>query len=251
MSNMKEQNQYSDEHISAYIDGELDNDERARLLFDEQQDPELAKRISETRALKEKVQLAYSDISHKITSTVSFNCADFVSKNRSLVAGIGILIITATLLIPTIKNHHDISLAKNLIKTTEAISADKINSTVGDSKQVVINLSQYQPENFDNTINHIETLLIQHENDESFSVEIVANKNGLKALDTKTSTHAERISLLAKRYESLDIIACVKSMTDLANSGNPIKLMKEIALSPSAAEQVAKRMSDGWMFLKL
>jgi intracellular sulfur oxidation DsrE/DsrF family protein len=248
---MKEQNQYSDEHISAYIDGELDNDERARLLFDEQRDTELAQRVSESRALKEKVQLAYSDITHNSTSTNSFNCADFSNKYRSLVAGIGILIITAALLIPTIKNHHEINLAKNLIKTTETISSDKINVTVGDNKQVIINLSQYQPESFDSTIDHIEALLLQHKNDKLFSVEIVANKNGLKALDKKTSIHANRISLLAKRYENLDVIACVKSMTNLAESGNPIQLMKDILLSPSAAEQVAKRMSDGWMFLKL
>ena len=59
---MNKQNQYSDEHINAYIDSELDNDERTRLLFDEQQDTVLAQRINDARILKEKVQLAYSDL---------------------------------------------------------------------------------------------------------------------------------------------------------------------------------------------
>jgi len=40
-------------------------------------------------------------------------------------------------------------------------------------------------------------------------------------------------------------------MADLANLGDPIKLMTDIMLSSSAAEQVAKRMNDGWMFLKI
>ena len=35
---MTNQKDYSDEHISAYIDGELDTDERARLISDEQHD---------------------------------------------------------------------------------------------------------------------------------------------------------------------------------------------------------------------
>ncbi len=248
---MKEKNHYSDEHLSAYIDGELDNEERARLLFDKQHDTELAQRISDARALKEKIQLAYSDLSYQANNTKPFSCTAFISKQRSLVAGIGVLILTVTLLIPTIKNNHDLNLAKNLIKTTEAISPDKISTAVGDNKRVVISLSQYQPEKFDTTINHIETLLVQHENDAFFSVEIVAHKNGLKALDTKTSMHAERILLLAKRYDNLDIVACAKSMANLADSGDPIKLMKDILVSPSAAEQVAKRMGDGWMFLKL
>ena len=59
---MKKQNKYSDEYISAYIDGELDSEERARLLFDEQSDEELIQRINQARLLKEKIQLAYADI---------------------------------------------------------------------------------------------------------------------------------------------------------------------------------------------
>ncbi len=247
---MKEQNHYSDEHISAYIDGELDNEERVRLLFDEQHDTELAQRINNARALKEKVQLAYSDATPHAAASRSFNCTEFVSRQRSLTAGIAVLLITAALLVPSIMNNRDINLAKNLIKTTQPISSNKISTVIGDNKQIVINLSQYQPEKFDTTINHIEALLIQHD-DELFNIEIVANKNGLKALDTRTSIHAERISLLAERYKNLDVVACAKSMAHLADSGNPIKLMKDILLTPSAAEQVAKRMGDGWMYLKL
>lgn len=248
---MREQNQYSDEHISAYIDGELDNEERARLLFDEQKDTELAQRVSDSRTLKEKVQLAYADISSHATPTNSFSCADFVSKQRALAAGIAVLIITAALLVPAMMNNHDITLARNLIKTTEAISSDKISAAIGDNRQVVINLSQYQPETFDTTINHIEALLVQHDNDESFSVEIVANKNGLKALDTKTSLHAERMSLLAKKFNNFEIVACAKSMAQLASEGDPIKLLTSIMMTPSAAQQVAKRTSAGWLYLKI
>ena len=46
---MSNQHNYSDEHISAYVDGELDNDERARLLFDKQEDAGLAQRINDAR----------------------------------------------------------------------------------------------------------------------------------------------------------------------------------------------------------
>jgi len=248
---MKKQNFYSDEHISAYIDGELDSDERARLLFEEQQDPELAQRISDSRVLKEKIQLAYSDFASQKNTKKAFNCTNFVSKQRSLVAGIAVFAIAAALLLPFIMDNHEVVVARHLIKDTQVISPDRISTAVGNNKQIVINLSQYQPENFDATIDHIEALLSQHNSDNAFSVEIVANKNGLKALDTKTSIHAERISLLAKRYDNFDVVACMKSMADLAESGNPIKLMKDIMLAPSAAEQVAKRMADGWIFLKL
>ena len=247
---MNKQIQHSDEHINAYIDGELDNDERTRLLFDEQEDSELAQRISDARALKEKVQLAYADTPANKVSKKSFSCTAHSNRPLSFAAGFAILAIV-TALLSFNSNNYDINAAKLLIKNTQAISPDKINAAVGNNNKVVINLSMYQPESFDSTIDSIEALLLEHSADQSFSVEVVANKNGLKALDTKTSIHAERISLIAQRYDNLDIVACAKSMANLADSGNPIKLMKDILVSPSAAEQVAKRMSDGWMFLKL
>lgn len=247
---MNNQFQHSDEHINAYVDGELDNDERARLLFDEQHDTELAQRISDARALKEKVQLAYADISTNETRKKLFSCTAHASRSRFLVASIATLaIVTTTLLFNT--NNHDIQAAKLLIKKTQTITPDKISAAIGNNHKIVINLSMYQPKIFDSTIASIEALLLEHSTDKSFAIEVVANKNGLKALDTKTSIHAERISLLAKRYNNLDIVACAKSMAHLADSGNPIKLMKDILVTPSAAEQVAKRMGGGWIFLKL
>ena len=56
---MNHDTQYSDEHINAYIDGELDSDERTRLLRDGQKDDDLQGRIKDAQVLKEKVQLAY------------------------------------------------------------------------------------------------------------------------------------------------------------------------------------------------
>ena len=248
---MNSQNKYSDEHISAYIDGELDNDERALLLLDEQEDAVLAQRINKARILKEKVQLAYSDLSKNHTTKKTFYCPAFFNQPVSLVAGFIILLTATALLLPALKNNEDIILARQLIETTLPIAPDTISKTIGRHKQVVINISQYQAQQFDSTMQNLEALLQQHSADKSFSIEIVANKKGLKALDTKTSLHAERISQLAKQFDSLDVVACAKSMADLAAAGDPVQLMKSIMITPSAAQQVAKRMSDGWMYLKI
>ena len=248
---MNTQSQYSDEHINAYIDSELDNEERARLLFDEQQDTALAQRINDARMLKEKVQLAYSDLSETGTTKKKFSCTAFVSKQKSLVAGLIILLTAAVLLLPALMNNEDIILARQLIKTTLPIEPEAISKTIGRRKHVVINISQYQPQQFDAAINNIEALLQKHRADKLFRIEIVANQKGLKALDTKTSLHAERITQLAKQFNSLDVVACAKSMADLAAVGNPVQLMKSIIITPSAAQQVAKRMREGWMYLKI
>ncbi len=248
---MNTQNQYSDEHINAYIDGELDVDERARLLYDEQQDDLLAKRINDARILKEKVQLAYSDLTLKQSGKYATTCSTFANQHRLLVAGFSILFIAVALLLPALMNNNDIALAKQLIKNTPIISASAIEENIGTHKKIVINLSQYQPDIFDDTLNNIEKLLLQKRNDKSFNIEIVAHGKGLKALDTDTSAHAQRITLLTYKFDNLKLVACAKSLADLATSGQPVKLMKSIMLTPSAAEQIAKRTGEGWLYLKL
>ena len=247
---MNKHNTYSDEYISAYIDGELDSEERARLLFDEQTDEELAQRINETRMLKEKIQLTYTDIANRHNEKKSFSCTAFVSRHRALAASLLLLSTVAAMLTYNMSSNDNLILAKQLIKNTQPISATTINDAVGDHDRVVINVSQYQPQNFSETIDNIKALL-QSKNSASFKVEIVANGQGLKALDTETSIHAEQISQLASQFDNLEVIVCAKSLSRLASEGDPIQLIKSIMITPSAAEQVAKRTSAGWLYLKL
>lgn len=248
---MNDQNKYSDEYISAYIDGELDNDERARLLFDEQQDATLTQRINDARILKEKVQLAFFDIENTQETKEPFSCTAFVSRHRTLVASLLLLSTIVVTLTYTMSKNDNLIMAKQLIKNTQPIAANAITDAVGAHNRVVINVSQYQPQNFSETINHIEALLQQRDNNKSFNVEIVANGQGLEALDSEKSVHAERIDLLAKQFNNLEVIACAASLTKLATDGNPVQLMKSIMITPSAAQQVAKRTGDGWLYIKI
>ena len=248
---MNQLNEYSDEHISAYIDGELDNDERARLLFDEQGDAALAQRVNEVRMLKEKIQLAYPEVLHKNTTKTSFSFTTFTHHHRTLVAGLFILTAVSAMLTYNMSKDDNLILTKQLIKNTQPISANSISNAIDTHERVIIHVSQYNPQNFTATINHIETLLHQRSSEKSFSVEIVANGQGVKALDIETSIHAERISQLAKQFNSLEIVACAKSLAQLAEEGDPIQLMKSIMITPSAAQQVSKRINEDWFYLKI
>lgn len=247
---MNERHTYSDEYISAYIDGELDSEERAHLLFDEQADKELAQRINEVRMLKEKIQLVYSGVTSNKDEKKSFSCTAFVSRHRALAASLLLFSIVTAMFTYNMGGNDNLVLAKQLIRNTQPISASAISNVIGDKKHVVINVSQYHPQNFSETIDNIEALL-QKKDGSSFSVEIVANGQGLKALDEETSAHASKINQLANRFDNLEIVACAKSMAKLATEGNPIKLMKSVMITPSAAEQVANRTSAGWLYIKL
>lgn len=248
---MNSQTRYSDEYISAYIDGELDTDESAQLLFDEQQDNDLAQRINNARILKEKVQLAYSDIVDTKKENKPFSCAAFANRHRSLVAGLVIFIAVAFIFTDHMRHDDNLAFAKQLIAHTQVIPSSTIDNVIGTHKHIVINVSQYQPQVFNETIDDIETILQAHSTDNSFKIEIVANSNGLKALDEKTSIHAERIKKLSQRFNNLEVVACAKSLANLASEGNPVQLISDIIITSSATQQVAKRTAQGWLYLKI
>ncbi len=165
--------------------------------------------------------------------------------------GIIIIIVSAIMLLPSVTKNNEITLAKQFIENSPVISPGDFSSTVGQNKRVLINLAQYQPEKFDDTINNIKALLTNNESDKSFHIEIIASKKGLKVLDLKTSRHLEQINQLSNQFNNLKVIACAKSLTTLLAEGDPIQLSKAVIFTPSTAQQVAKRTKEGWLYVKL
>ena len=248
---MNTQDSYSDEYISAYIDGELDNEERARLLFSEQEDEALARRINEARNMKEKVQLAYLDYAKDSGRDKSFKCSVFFNQHRSLAAGFILMIGVAALLMSYVYKSDDLTRANQLINNTQPLMAKSIVDVVAKHNRVVIHVSQYQEEKIGSVIDEIEALLKQHNDDKALSIEVVASKHGLKVLDADNSIYAHRLEQLTNKFETLKVVACAKSLAQLASKGEPVSLMKSILTTPSAAQQVARRTAEGWMYIKV
>lgn len=244
---MNKRTLYSDEHINAYIDGELDNDERAILLTDEQNDEILSRRINKARTLKEKVQLAYADVTQPTPAKTPLRCTTFIRENSSLAAVFLISFITLLATFYNYQNNNAIQHAKQLIASSTTVLPQQLNHTIGDHKKIVLNITKYQPALFGDLLQELELLLSQND----IHIEIVASNNGLKMLDEKTSLHAKNILSLKNKFDNLDIVACAKSMSTLLKSDNPVQLIKSIMTTPSAAQQVAKRTRQGWLFIKI
>lgn len=116
---------------------------------------------------------------------------------------------------------------------------------------MLIHVSQYQEDKFGSVIDEIEALLHQRNADKSLTVEIVANKQGLRVLDVDRSKFAHRLEQLTKRFDTSRLVACARSLTQLASDGEPVKLLKSIITTPTATQQVARRSAEGWVYIKV
>ena len=243
--------EYSDEYISAFIDGELDHEECVRLLLAEQEDEELARRINKARILKEKVQLAYLDFAQDTDRGNAAKCSSLLGRNRSLVAAFLLLIGVAALLTSVVNRNDDVTRALQLMNNTSPIMAKSMAGAIGTHNRVLIHVSENDEASFAKTIDEIEALLSRHKTASALIIEVIANGQGLKLLDAETSGLALRLEQLSQQFDNLDIVACAKSLAQLASSGEPVNLMKSILTTPSAPQQVARRTSEGWMYLKI
>lgn len=53
---------------------------------------------------------------------------------------------------------------------------------------------------------------------------------------------------LTNQFETLIEIVCAKSLAQLASNGEPVSQLKSILTTSSAAQQVARRTAEGWMY---
>lgn len=248
---MNSQDNYSDEYISAYIDGELDQEERVRLILAEQEDEVLARRIKDTRILKEKVQLAYLELVNDGGQNRTLNRSVLAKRYRSLFAGLLLLSGIAALLMIYVNESDDLTRANQLMTSTQPLMAKSITSVIGTHRHVLIHVSQYREETFGAVIDEIERLLQRHDAAGPLNIEIVANKQGLRVLDVDTSIFSDRLQRLLSQFDTLAVVACAKSLAQLATSDEPVNLLKSIITTPTAAHEVARRTSEGWIYIKV
>ena len=241
---MTNQKDYSDEHISAYIDGELDIDERARLISDEQHDETLKQRINETRLLKEKIQLAYGGAD----DYTAVNAADKTENTgpgrrpyyMAVAAGL-LVLITAFFTIDHLESQK-IEVAERLIASTQGIAPEQLAASTPANRNIIIDLNSYQPDTFDNTLDHLQQLAATSRQ----RIEVVINGEAVSVLDANDSPHVKRIIEMAERFDNLDIIGCAASITQ-----NPVSLLAETLTTPSTPYEVARRTAEDWLYIKL
>jgi len=81
-------------------------------------------------------------------------------------------------------------------------------------------------------------------------IELVANSTGLDLLRADVSPFAGKIAELRAKYPNLTVVACHQSMNRLRDEGTQVRLLPGVEVTPSALEEVLKRMRAGWAYVR-
>jgi intracellular sulfur oxidation DsrE/DsrF family protein len=229
---MNRDERFSEEQLNAFVDNELDPEEKQRVFSETSRCEELDQRICRQRKLKELVKLAYEDIPRprrKGTSPLERGGLF----GRALVATVLLAVGFAMGL-----------LGQRVIEST----ADPAAVTAQPHKYL-LHVASGAPADMAAALQRAESLLASATDDAPRQVEIVANEQGLNMLRSDVTQFAADIAVL----QANDVLfyACSKTIQRFQENGIEVRLVPHTITRYTALDRVVIRMQEGWHYEKI
>ena len=230
----------SDEELSAFLDEQLDANERDRILSAINADSHVNQRMNELRLLRDMVQHAYEQPPRsdntKHHGVVSGNSNTRWAMAACMVLCFGMVLgwfghqgVTTERQLASLSDHGVSAQLSNVILHLTSADAGRINASLDRAEQV---LAGYKT------------------NDKDLKLEIIANDGGLKLMRSGEPSFQQRIRALTEQYPNVKFLACAKAIKNLQEKGVDVDLLPEVEVAPSALKQIIQRMQQDWRYIK-
>ena len=244
-------NEISNELLNAYLDNELDSDERGEIMAALENDKALSRRLCELRNIKELTQFAYT----LPPVRESGSTARKYGRQYAALAVAATLFLAVGSLVGWFA--HDQIGGASLAGITGQQQINPASSLASlpleaEKKKVILHVDTAETEKLKAALDSAEDLLMTSAaNGNPLELEIIANSKGLNLLRVDTTLHAERIRELSNKYDNLSILACNRAIQRLQDQGIKVQLVPEAGIAPSALEQIVHRLKQGWVYIKV
>jgi len=244
---MNEEEKISEEMRGAFVDGQLDSADWARVAETTERDPILREKACELRSLKEMVRHAYAAPPGRpkrprwSSPRGAWNTA----------AAAAVIVITGT----SGWFAHALWGDEPTLDTASAYALRgdwhevRSNWHNLDRNRILVHVSS--DARLASALDEVEDLLrAAHTEHRQIKVEIIANRTGIELLDAKASPYAGRLVALRRQFPELRIVACGQTMERWRTEGRRFTLLPGADVAPSALDEVVKRLRDGWVYVR-
>lgn len=221
------------EQLNALVDNELDAGERDALLAQLDHDEVLRSELCDIRRVKDLLQYAYPE--EEIIESAGSGNGTFLARAAAALVLILSGFVGGWMLSPVDGSPE---------------SGFRLADVNADAMKVVLYLGDSDPQKFSKTLKTAENLLKRYEQDGT-EVYVVTSAGGVDLLRTSTSSVAADISALKDRYASLHFVACNNTLFNLQKKGQPIQLVNEAEVAPSAVSFVVDHLKKGWTYMAI
>lgn len=223
------------ESLNALVDGELDRREREALLERVRVDEELRASLCDIQRVKEFVQTAYPE-------------AEASAEPSGVQRGSGWRQIAAGVLLFGLGAIIGGGLQSQL--GPSSLSAEQpfaLSDVAMQPSKIVLYVGESDADKFAQALNRAEHYLKTNANTGT-EINIVTSAGGVDMLRVNTTPYARKIAELADQYGALQFVACNATLSKLQKKGEPIGLVREARVAPSAVQFVVSRLKEGWAY---
>lgn len=236
---MNEQQKFSDEYLSAFIDDQLTPEEKAQVYAHLAGNEALSRQICELRKVRDLVQLAYKEPPMPAQGMATFSAGRKVG--LGLAAGLALLVG---------------GIAGWFLHQSPAPSTPVIAQAAPGAEapaKVLIHVSDGHAEHLKNVLDEVEGLMkFYSRSHQKARVEVVANGEGLGLLLSGISPYAERIRRMQKEYDGLTFVACQNTIDRFQQElGVSAKLLPGVVVIDSGVAQIMRRQHQGWAYIQV
>jgi intracellular sulfur oxidation DsrE/DsrF family protein len=226
---MNEPHNVSPEMQGAFVDGELDTAEWARIAERARTDPALRAGLCEIRTLKELVRGAYAALPPA-------RARAHATRHRwAALAALCVLSAAAGWL------------GNDFLGSTEP----RLAAASASAGRVVVHVDSSRRDALGAALDEVEDALRSgREGGRAIAVEIVANRGGLDLMRVGASPFADRLAKLRAQYPGLTLVACNQTIERLREKGVTVQLLPGVQVAPSALEQIVRRLQGGWVYVR-
>lgn len=237
---MDKDNQFSEEQMNAFVDGELDIEEKSRVFNESERSRELDQRLCQQRKLKELVEHAYLDVPRpqRLNNTGQTPSGLF---GKAVAAGV-LLLIGATI---GLVGQRYVSPQPE----TRILSVASVTDPVGAGHNYILHVASGERESMHAALQKAQQLLDTAEPGQINRVEVVANQQGLNLLRSDVTPFADEI--MALQLSNVVFYACSRTIELLEENGIDVVLVPDTNQAYTALDRVVVRMQDDWNYIRM
>lgn len=245
---MKRNEEFSDEMLNAFIDDQLDKDERTQILSALRHNQALSQRVCDLQKVRSLVQLAFDE-------------KDIIPEHQQVVTGKHHLSLrkgiaaSALILVGILSGwftHQYMSTEKSLLEYAQTI---RNNRAVAENEawRVMLHVSHNQANRFNVLLGEAENLLATYKKqNKPLQLEILANGKGLDLVKHGNAPHIVKLQQLQKEYDNLVVSVCGQTLERIRKeTGKSVSLIPDANVVRSAIDQVGKRQRQGWTYIHI
>lgn len=133
----------------------------------------------------------------------------------------------------------------------EGVPMRQIEAIRADGGRVVLHLTSDEPKRMEAALRMAEQLAnTKDRNGQPLRVEFVANGPGLHLLRASGSSYALKMAALHDGHPNLRLVACHETMDRMRERGLDVMLLPRVVIAPSAENELAERLTQGWRYVQ-